>query len=143
MHCVTSCPEKAIEIREEGIRYFQEGMARTTKAVLDTFQPNRVLYITLLANITPLCDCWGFTTPSLVPDIGIVASDDIVAVEQAALDLIKTENYIEGSLPEQLQLAEGDGHLFQRIWHKDPYLQVETAAEIGLGSRKYEIAEIE
>jgi len=143
MHCVTSCPEKAIEIREEGIRYFQEGMARTTKAVLDTFQPNRVLYITLLANITPLCDCWGFTTASLVPDIGIVASDDIVAVEQSALDLIKTENYIEGSLPEQLELAEGDGHLFWKIWRKDPYLQVETAAEIGLGSRDYQIAEIE
>ncbi len=143
MHCVTSCPEHAIEIREEGIRYFQEGMARTTKAVLDTFEPNRVLYITVLTNITPLCDCWGFSTPSLVPDIGIVASDDIVSVEQAALDSIKHENYIEGSLPDQIKMAEDDGHLFWKIWRKDPYLQVETAAEIGLGSREYETEEIE
>jgi uncharacterized Fe-S center protein len=142
MHCVTSCPAEAIEIREEGIRYFQEGMARTTKAVLDTFEPNRVLYVTVLTNITPLCDCWGFTTPSLVPDIGIMASRDILAIEQAALDSIKVENYIPGSLPEQLELAEGDGHLFERIWHKDPYLQVEAAAEIGLGSRDYELIEI-
>ncbi|UCC67666.1 MAG: DUF362 domain-containing protein [Armatimonadota bacterium] len=143
MHCVTSCPENAIDIREEGIRYFQEGMARTTKAVLETFEPNRVLYITVLTNITPLCDCWGFSTPSLVPDVGIVASDDIVATEQAALDSIKAENYIEGSLPAQLELAEEDGHLFWKIWGKDPYLQVETAAEIGLGSRDYQIVEIE
>ena len=143
MHCVTSCPEHAIEIQEEGIRYFQEGMARATKAVLDTFEPNRVLYITSLTNITPLCDCWGFSTPSLVPDIGIMASDDIVAIEKAALDSIKVENYIPGSLPEQLQMAEEDGHLFWKIWRKDPYLQVETAAEIGLGSKDYDIKEIE
>ncbi|MCJ7821953.1 MAG: DUF362 domain-containing protein [Armatimonadetes bacterium] len=143
MHCVTSCPEKAIDIREEGIRYFQEGMARTTKATLDTFEPNRILYVTVLTHITPLCDCWGFTTPALVPDIGIVASDDIVATEQAALDLIKHENYIQGSLPEQVKMNDGDGHLFWKIWGKDPYLQVETAAEIGLGSREYELAEVE
>jgi len=143
MHCVTSCPAHAIEIREEGIRYFQEGMARTTKAVLDTFEPNRILYITTLMDITPLCDCWGFSTPSLVPDVGIVASKDIVSIEQASLDLIKAENYIEGSLPEQVQMAEEDGHLFWKIWRKDPYLQVETAAEIGLGSREYQIEQVD
>jgi uncharacterized Fe-S center protein len=143
MHCVTSCPEHAIEIREEGIRYFQEGMARATQAVLNTFETGGVSYITVLTNITPLCDCWGFSTPSLVPDIGIMASDDIVAIEQAALDSIKLGNYIEGSLPEQIEMAEGEGHLFWKIWRKDPYLQVETAAEIGLGSREYQIEEIE
>ncbi len=143
MHCVTSCPAHAIEIREEGIRYFQEGMARATKAVLDTFEPNRVLYVTALLNITPLCDCWGFTTPALVPDVGIMASQDIVAIEQAALDSIDARKLIPGSLPAQLELGEGDGHLFERIWYKDPYLQVETAAEIGLGSREYEVVEVE
>ncbi len=142
MHCVTSCPEHAITIDESGTRYFQEGMARTTKAVLDCFEPNRVLYITALLNITPLCDCWGFSTPSLVPDVGIMASTDIVAIEQAAIDSIKTKNYIEGSLPEQVKLQDGDGHLLWKVWGKDPYLQVETAAEIGLGSREYEIVEI-
>ena len=43
----------------------------------------------------------------------------------------------------KLELAKEDGHLFWKIWHKDPYLQVETAAEIGLGSREYGIQEIE
>ncbi len=143
MHCVTSCPEHAITIDESGVRYFQQGMARVTKAVLDTFEPGRVLYITALMNITPLCDCWGFSTPSLVPDIGIMASEDIVSIEQAALDSIKVENYIPGSLPAQLDMAKEDGHLFWKIWRKDPYLQVETAAEIGLGSREYELVELD
>jgi len=143
MHCVDSCPAEAIQISLEGIRYFQEGMARTVETVLDTFEPNRVLHVTVLTSITPLCDCWGFSTHPLVPDIGIMASKDIVAVEQAALDSIDAKNFIPNSLPAQLELAEGDGHLFERIWRKDPYLQVETAASLGLGSREYEIEEVE
>ncbi len=143
MHCVTSCPEHAITINEEGTRWFQEGMALTTKAVLERFEPNRVLFVTALLDVTPLCDCWGFSTPALVPDIGIMASSDIVAIEQAALDSIKLENYIEGSLPEQIRMKDGDGHLFWKIWGKDPYLQVETAAQIGLGNREYELVEVE
>ncbi|MGC9053561.1 MAG: DUF362 domain-containing protein, partial [Candidatus Hydrogenedens sp.] len=43
-------------------------------------------------NITAMCDCWGFTTPSLVPDIGVMGSTDIVAIERASLDAIKFEN---------------------------------------------------
>jgi len=141
MHCVDSCPVHAITIGLEGWKYFQQGMARTVKTVLDTFEKNRVLYITTLMDITPLCDCWGFTTPSLVPDVGIMASTDIVAIEQASLDSIKFENYIPGSLPEQVKMGDGD-HLFERIWGKDPYVQVDTAAKLGLGSRKYQLADV-
>jgi uncharacterized protein len=141
MHCADSCPEKAITISLEGIRYFQEGMARATKAVLNTFEAKRVYYLNFLMNITPLCDCWGFTTPAIVPDVGILGSADLVAIEQASLDKIDYRNYIEGSLPEQLVMGE-KGHLFERIHHKDPYLQVETAAGLGLGSRQYELVEV-
>ncbi len=138
MHCVDSCPVQAITINLDSWKYFQQGMARTTKTVLSTFEPGRVLYITTLMNITPLCDCWGFTTPSLVPDVGIMASEDIVAIEQASLDAIKVENYLPGSLPSQLKLGD-EGHLFQRIWGKDPYEQVRATAKVGLGSREYEL----
>jgi hypothetical protein len=141
MHCVDSCPVHAITIGLHGWRYFQEGMARVTKTILKTFKPKRVLYITMLMNITPLCDCWGFTTPSLVPDVGIMASQDIVAIEQAAIDSIKVENYIPGSLPDQVKMR-GEGHLFERIWAKDPYVQVRTAAKLGLGSQKYQLTAI-
>ena len=143
MHCVDSCPAQAISISEASMLYFQEAMARTTKAVLDTFEKNRVLYLTMMMHITPLCDCWGFSTPSLVPDIGIFGSTDIVAIEQASIDSIDGKNYIPGSLPEQVTMDEGEGHLLYRIWKKDPYLQVQTAAEIGLGSREYTLEAIE
>lgn len=95
MHCVNACPANAIEIDMRSYVYFQTGMAKTVKAVLDTFEPDSVFYITMLTNITPLCDCWGFSTPALVPDVGIVAG------EKAALDLMDAENYIPGTLPDQ------------------------------------------
>jgi len=143
MHCVNTCPVHAIEINLESMRQFQEGMARTTKAILDTFEPSRVLFITYLLDITPFCDCWGFSTPPIVPDIGIVASDDMVAQEQAAIDAIKAENFIEGTLPPPLSVGSGPGHLLERIHGKDPYLQVEVAADLGLGKREYNLVEID
>ncbi len=142
MHCQLACPKKAITIDQRGYRYFQHGMALTTKAVLDGFDRSHTLFITALLQITPFCDCWGFTTPSIVPDIGILASDDIVAAETAAVDMIKAEDFIEGSLPHPLRRA-GEGHLFQQIHGKDPYMQIEECEAVGLGSRKYTLVNIQ
>lgn len=141
MHCQLVCPPKAITIDQKGYRYFQKGMALTTREVLKTFEPDRVLYITALLQITPFCDCWGFTTPSIVPDIGMVMSDDICAVETASIDLIKAENFIQGSLPAPLACV-GDGHLFQRIHGKDPYIQIEECAKIGMGDGRYKLVNV-
>jgi len=141
MHCQLACPSKAITIDQRGYRYFQHGMALATRAVLDTFDPGSVLHVTVLTQITPFCDCWGFTTPSLVPDIGIVASDNIAAVETAALDLIKAEDYIKGALPSPLRLS-GTGHLFQQVHGKDPFMQIEECEKVGLGDRAYRLTRV-
>lgn len=143
MHCVTSCPVGAITINQGSMRTFQAGMARVTKACLDGFEANRVLYINHVMNVTPFCDCWGFTSPIIVPDVGVFASTDIAAIEQASIDMIKTEDFIPGSLPHPLEVRDVEGHLFQKIHGKDPYLQVEEAENVGLGERKYDIVEIE
>ena len=140
MHCQRVCPTEAITIDNSGFKDFQKGMALTTREVLKGFGPEKVFYITALLHITPLCDCWGFTTPAIVPDIGIIAGDDLVAVETAALDLIKAEDFIEGSLPAPFK-RNTQGHLFQQIHGKDPYLQVRECEKIGLGSSTYRLAE--
>jgi len=143
MHCVTACPVGAIKITEGSMRAFQGGMARVTKACLDMFEPNRVLFINHILNVTPFCDCWGFTSPAIVPDVGVLASTDIVAIEQASIDMVRTEDYIPGSLPPPYSVREVEGHLFEKIHGKDPYMQVEEAEKVGLGERKYEIITVE
>jgi uncharacterized Fe-S center protein len=142
MHCQLACPTKAIDIDQRGYRYFQHGMALTTKACLDTFPPRAVLFVTVLLQITPFCDCWGFTTPSIVPDVGIVAGDNVCAVETAALDLIQAEDFIEGSLPAPLKRS-GKGHLLQQIHGKDPHIQIEECRKLGLGAGQYRLTKIE
>lgn len=140
-HCETICPRHAITLGTEGIRYFQRGMALTAREVLATFERDRVLFVNVLMNITPYCDCWGFSTPALVPDVGILASSDIVAIEQASLDLIRVEDFIPGSLPASMALGKGR-HLFEKVHGKDPYLQVVCAEEIGLGTTRYRLTTV-
>jgi hypothetical protein len=144
MHCVLACPVGAIKLHQEAVLNFQTGMARATKACLDTFDQDRVLYINHVLNVTPFCDCWGFSSPAIVPDVGVFAGTDIVSVEQASIDSVKTENFIEGSLPHPLIVRDDiDGHLLHKIHSKDPYLQCVESAKIGLGSQEYEIEEVE
>jgi uncharacterized protein len=95
----------------------------------------------VLANVTLYCDCWGLSTLSLVPDIGILAGSDIVAIEQASLDLIRTENLIPGSLPPGWELGPS-GHLFERLHRKDPYAVIEELAALGWGTRDYSLVEV-
>ena len=130
----------------DGMRFpsLHTGLALATKHVLDTFDADNVLFINSLLNITSFCDCWGFTTPSIVPDIGIMASRKIMPIEKASLDMIDADKFIEGSLPGHVTRHEEAGpHLLQQVWGQDPYTQIEAGEEMGLGSADYEIEEIE
>ena len=92
--------------------------------------------------MTAFCDCWGMTTPALVPDIGILSGSDIVAIEQASLDLIQYEDLIPGTLVPGAELRD-KGHLFERIHGKDPYEVIKHLADLDLGSREYKLVEVE
>jgi len=140
MHCVECCPQKAVLLDMAGFRDFQHGMARTVQETLRAMAGKPILYINVMLSITPLCDCWGFSSPAIVPDIGIMAASDIVAIEQASLDSIKADKYIPDSLPDHFKLS-GKGHLLEQIHGKDPYVQVDEAAKLGLGSREYALQE--
>ncbi|MHA2254999.1 MAG: hypothetical protein ACXAAM_02900 [Candidatus Heimdallarchaeaceae archaeon] len=86
--------------------------------------------------------------PSIVNDIGVVGSKDIVAVETATLDLIKEEGLIEKNIPPYFKHvnlnAVEDLHPFTRVHgpYKDPYETVQFAEKMGMGSSDYELVEI-
>ncbi|HEX2974149.1 MAG TPA: DUF362 domain-containing protein [Tepidisphaeraceae bacterium] len=140
-HCVLACPQHAIKITGGGFVPFQHGLAMATREVLKTFDPQRVLHINFLTQITVYCDCWGFSSPALIPDVGILASEDIVAVDKASLDMTRDGQPLPGSLPKGRELVEGT-HLFERIHGKDPYVQVEQMQAVGLGTTEYRLREI-
>ena len=135
-HCLKVCPTKAISLTGATYLDFQKGMALCTKTVLDTFKEGNVFYINLLISITAMCDCWGITTPYLVPDIGVMSSWDLAAIETASLDQIKFEKLLPEGVPEGYKLGK-KGHLFERLHGKDPYTQIQFLEEYKLGTWKY------
>ncbi len=140
-HCVKVCPAGAVEADGASYDDFQHGMAIVTKAILDTFAPQNVYYISFLINITALCDCWGLSTPNIVPDIGVMAGEDIVAIEHACVDAIKAENVLQNGLPAGFELS-GEGHLLWQLHGRDPFVQLNELHALGLGEMDYTIKEI-
>ena len=140
-HCILICPNKAISIESRTFENFARGLALTISAFLKKHTPENMLFINFLTDITIWCDCWGMSTAPLVPDIGIVASNDIVAVDTASLDMIKTEDLLPNGMPKGRKLVEGK-HLFEKIHAKDPYVMIKLLKECYGGSMEYELIDV-
>lgn len=128
------------EREEDGVRKFQEGMVDVVKAVLSN-KGNKILHVAWLIDIVEICDCAPFGLVPFVPDIGILASRDIVALEKASLDLINEAPPLPWSVAEKHGLRAGDNK-FLKIHGKDPYIQVYAAEKAGLGTTKYKLIEL-
>ena len=132
----------------EGFETFHEIIAIGTKKILETFDDEKVFHINFLMDMTPTCDCMGIVQPQVIPDIGITGSRNIVAVEQASIDLIAEEELIYSKVPPYFKHLNSDPsadlHPFQRLWGplKDPYNVTKLGEKHGLGSRSYEMVEI-
>ena len=141
-HCIMVCPVHALRLEKSRFEDFAEGMARVTAAFLKRFKPENLLFFNFLLDVTIYCDCWGMSTPALVPDIGILCADDIVAIETAALDMIKPANLLVNGLPKGFKLGAGK-HLFEKIHGKDPYAMVKRLQRCYGGTQAYAIKEIQ
>jgi len=142
-HCVMACPEGAIVMEDRKFHDFSRGMAMVTAAFLSHFEPRDLLFINFLTDITMYCDCWGFSSPALVPDIGIIAGEDIAAVDTASLDMIKTENLLKNGLPKNRSTLGTGRHLFEKIHAKDPYIILNQLTELYDCTTAYDIREIQ
>jgi uncharacterized Fe-S center protein len=134
----------AFEIKRSNFMAFPEVNDISAKLVLDTFEPGNTTFINIATHMTPVCDCFGFTGLPILPDAGIFGSDDIVALEQATLDMLARTPIIEANLPGMMEIVKREGHPLQWIHgqYKDPYEQLAIAERMGLGSRQYELVDV-
>ncbi len=139
--CERVCPEGAIRLEKRGEDEFQMALAEGAQAVLRTFEPGKVLYFNFALEVQPECDCMPTADTPIVQDQGILASRDVVAVEQATLDLINTAPPLPGSLAADRGLQAGQRILAETLG-VDGQLHVDAAAQIGLGSQEYELIEV-
>jgi hypothetical protein len=142
--CLNVAPQGSLKIDKVNFESFMEACAISVSETMSTFAPGKAIHLNLATQITPLCDCFGFTTMSILPDVGIFGSDDIVAVEQATLDAIGRTKLIEDNLPLAMEVHFREGHPFRQLHGplKDPYLTTEYAEKYGLGSREYELVDV-
>ena len=110
---------------------FLASMADAASSVIDYFKGNAV-YINVMKNMSVDCDCCAVAEDPCMKDIGILASDDPVAIDQACLDLV----YAAKDDP-------GRDHLIERIESRNGVHTIECAAALGCGSREYELIELD
>ncbi len=138
--CVAVCPEKAIE--PDWWSDIPEFMERLTEYAFGAVKnkTGKVVYFNFLLNITPDCDCASWSDSPIVPDIGILASTDPVALDKASYDLVTGETGLPHSILDQT--APGQDK-FGAVWKNAQCLtQITYGEEIGLGSSKYELVEV-
>lgn len=110
---------------------FLESMADAALSVVDYFKGNLV-YINVMKNMSVDCDCCAVAEDPCMKDIGILISLDPIAIDQACLDLV----YAATDDP-------GQAHLLERIESRNGVHTIEASAELGFGSREYELIEVE
>jgi uncharacterized Fe-S center protein len=142
--CLQVAPPGSLKIDPVNFHAFQEACAISTAITLSTFAPGKAVHLSLATHITPVCDCFGFTSMPILPDAGIFGSDDIVAIDQAVLDSTAGMTLIEENLPTSMEVHTRSGHPFRWLHGplKDPYLVTEYGEQLGLGSRQYELVDV-
>lgn len=139
--CTVTCPVQAIDVNwktepdiiQEKIVEYVDGVLRNKKG--------KCCFITFVNNVSPDCDCYGWNDAPLVKDIGILASFDPVALDQACVDLVNRESALANT-----RLAGKDGveDKFRALYPAiDWTRQLVYAETIGLGKRNYQLIKIE
>ena len=135
------CPSSAINIRwNTDSALFQKKMVEYACAVLQG-KKGRSAFMNFLIRISPGCDCHPFNDAPFVPDLGILASTDPVAIDQASVDMINGQQALEGSCVESHR-DKGEDKLRDIYPGIDWTVQLDYAQEMGLGNRDYELIKI-
>ena len=109
---------------------FPEAMADAAMTIVEHFK-GRIAFINVMKNLSVDCDCCAVAEDPCMKDIGILASIDPVAIDQACLDLIQNSD------------DPGKEHFLERVNSRNGIHTIEAAAELGIGSRDYELIRLE
>ena len=108
---------------------FLESMADAASSVIEFFKGN-VVYVNVMKNMSVDCDCCAVAEDPCMKDIGILVSDDPIAIDKACIDLVYASD------------DPGRDHLLERIESRNGVHTIEAAADLGYGSREYELVEV-
>jgi len=135
--CVAVCQYgAAVAGSNEANNIVHEKIVEYAYAVLkDKFH----FHVSFIMNVSPYCDCWDYNDLAIVPDIGIAASFDPVALDRACLDLVNKAPAIKGSILEERGFSSGKDKFSIIHSSADGEAGLNYAEQIGLGTQKYDL----
>lgn len=138
--CTVTCPEHAIAVNwGSDPDTFQEKMVEYLAGVVHN-KKGKMGYISFVMDVTPDCDCCGWSDAPIVSDVGILASADPVALDQACVDLVNKQRALTNTrLDGYVDVVDKFGGVHPMI---DWNIQLEYAEEIGLGTRDYNLIKL-
>jgi uncharacterized protein len=138
--CMTACTTSSIGFDwKNDLPQFMEML--TEHAFGATVGKHGVGYLNFLLQITPDCDCVPWSDAPIVPDVGILASTDPVAIDAASVDLVNRQRGIPGT--RLVNNLEPGGDKFKGVWSETQgSIQITYGEEIGLGTSSYELIEL-
>lgn len=138
--CARVCPVEAIAVPITH-EIFMKALVEGAKAVLDTFEKGRILYINFMLEMQPECDCMPMADPPVAQDQGILISNDPVAIDAATLDILSRVTPLPDSRAAGIEMKKG-WDVFSLLHKKDGKLQIKEAEQLGLGSSDYELVKV-
>jgi uncharacterized Fe-S center protein len=138
--CILVCPYGNIQIQwNESIPVFLKKMMEYAYGVLKN-KRDRSGFVNFITQVSPACDCYGHNDLPIVADLGILASRDPVALDQASADMVNKARGLPGSA---LKKTSAGVDKFKDIYPQvDWPLQLEYAETLGLGTRNYELVKV-
>lgn len=136
--CILVCEQGAVQIQwNQSIPVFMESMMEYAMGALKN-KGGKSFFINFINHVSPACDCVPFNDAPLVRDIGVAASLDPVAIDQASVDLVNLEPALaDACLTDHTGAGEDK---FRGVYPEvDWTIQLDYAEKIGLGSRAYEL----
>lgn len=139
--CILICASKAIQIRwNQSIPVFMENMVEYTQGVLQN-KADKALFLNFITDVSPACDCMDHNDAPIVRNIGVVASKDPVAIDQASVDLVNQQPALAESCL-KTNTAPGEDK-FRGVYPEvDWSHQLDYAQKLGLGRRDYALVKL-
>lgn len=136
--CIGVCPKDAVQpASDESNDILNCKIAEYTKAVVDG-RPS--FHISLVIDVSPYCDCHAENDAAIVPNIGMFASFDPVALDMACADAVNAQPEIKNSLLGEMMEEEHHHDHFHTIFPETNWeSSIEHAVKIGLGQKEYEL----
>ncbi|MHA1602112.1 MAG: DUF362 domain-containing protein [Promethearchaeota archaeon] len=139
--CIAHCPEEALSLNwETEIPEFTERMVEYTYGLWKKHQ-GKIGFINFVINVTPECDCFGVSEPTIVRDIGILASIDPVALDKACYDLVnKQTGFSDSRLKNHHSPGEDKFTGLHESTRGD--IQLSYGEELGIGNQDYNLIDL-